>query len=79
MNLTPVNKNLFSSFYTLYKLLHGPKTKEDQLKQLFKDLFTPKLLHNPRPSYSLISLHFLLSHIAHFDKSIILPFFPLQI
>ena len=35
----------------------------------------PKLLNNPLPSCCLINFDFLLSHTAHFDKSIILPFF----
>ena len=36
--------------------------------------FISKLLNNPLSSYSLIDFDFLLSHTAHFDTGIILPF-----
>ena len=39
-------------------------------------VFIPKLLNNPLASCSLINFDFLLSHTAHFDKSIIHPFLP---
>ena len=44
-------------------------------RNLLKCFFITKLLNNPLASCSLINLNFLLSHTAHFDKSIILPFF----
>ena len=39
---------------------------------LLKEVFIPKLINNPLASCSLINFDFLLSHTAHFDKSIIL-------
>ena len=44
---------------------------------LLKGVFIPKLLNNLLASCSLINLDSLLSHTAHFDKSIILFFFVL--
>ena len=44
-------------------------------KSLRIGTFIPaNLLNNPLASSSLINFDFLLSHTAHFDKSIILPF-----
>ena len=37
----------------------------------------PKLLNNPLSSCSSINFDFIISHTAHIDKSIILPFFDL--
>ena len=42
-----------------------------------KGAFILKLLNNPLASCSLINFEFLLSHTAHYYKSIILPFFVL--
>ena len=42
---------------------------------LLKGVFVSQLLNNPLASW--INYHFLLSHTAYFDKSIILPFFVL--
>ena len=39
------------------------------------DVFIAKLRNNPLASCSLMYFNFLLLHTAHFDKSIILPFF----
>ena len=50
------------------------KTKEDPLK----GVFIHKLLNNPIASCYLINFNFLQSHIAHPDKTIILPFFVLR-
>ena len=44
-------------------------------KSLRIGTFIPvNLLNTPLASWSLINSNFLLSHTAHFDKSIILPF-----
>ena len=40
---------------------------------LFNDVLILKLLNNPFACCSLINFDFLLPHIAHFDKIIILP------
>ena len=42
---------------------------------LLKGALIPKLRNYPLASCSLVNFDFLLSHTAHFDKSIILPFF----
>ena len=42
---------------------------------LFNGVLRPKLLNNPFASFSFINLDFLLSHAAHFDNNIVLPFF----
>ena len=42
-----------------------------------KSVLIPKLLNNTLALCSLINFDFLLSHIAHFEKSIVLPFFVL--
>ena len=50
----------------------------DLNKQIsFKGIVIAKLHNNPLASCYLINLDFLLSHNAHVDKSIILPFFVL--
>ena len=47
----------------------------DLLKEfLLKGAFILKLLNNPLASYCLINFDFVLSHTAHFDRSIIPPF-----
>ena len=54
------------------------KTKEELQKEFFlKGVFISKLLNNPLASCCLINVDFVLSNTAHFDKSIILPFFVL--
>ena len=40
---------------------------------LFHDVLIPKLLNNPFACCSLINFDFLLAHIAHVDKIIVLP------
>ena len=40
---------------------------------LFNDVLIPKLLNNPFACCSLINFDFLLPHMVHFDKIIILP------
>ena len=40
---------------------------------LFNGVLIPKLLNNPFACCSLINYDFLLPHIAHFDKIIVLP------
>ena len=40
---------------------------------LFNGVLIPKLLNNPFACFSLIDFYFLLSHIAHVDKIIVLP------
>ena len=40
---------------------------------LINGVSVPKLLNNPFASYSLINRDILMSHMAHFDKSIVLP------
>ena len=63
------NKNLFKKREKfVYK---GGPTKGI----LLKGVFIPKLLNIPLAFSSLINFDFLLSHIAHFDKSIILSVF----
>ena len=57
----------------LYGLANTSKVKEI----LLKGVCFPELLNNPIASYSLINFNFSLSHTAHFDKGIILPFFAL--
>ena len=42
-----------------------------------KSVLIPKLLNNTLALCSSINFDFLLSHIAHFGKSIVLPFFTL--
>ena len=42
---------------------------------LLKEVFIPKLLNNPLAFCLLINFDFSLSHTAHSDKSVILPFF----
>ena len=77
INLSPANKNLFTISSILYVVLtwliwnkRGP-TKWI----LLTGVFVPKPLKNRLASCSLINLGFLLTHSAHFDKGIILPFF----
>ena len=40
---------------------------------LFNSILIPKLFNNPFACCSLINFYFLLSHIAHVDKIIVLP------
>ena len=80
INLSPANKNMFTISFILYLLLTClilSKQKGAFSLILLKGFFIPKLLNNPLASCCLISFHFLLSHFAHFDKSIILPLFVL--
>ena len=76
MNLSPDNKNLFTTFFILilYLVLYAPKTKEDLLKEL-KGVFILKLHNNPLAPWFFINLHFLLSYTANFDEITILSFF----
>ena len=41
---------------------------------LLVGVLRPKLLNNPFASCFIINLDFLLSHTAHFDNNIVLPF-----
>ena len=63
--------NLFNVIqWNCIQIKRGP-TKE----VLLKGVFIPKLVNNPLPSCCLVNFDFLLSHTAHFDRSIILPIF----
>ena len=46
---------------------------------LINGVLIPKLLNNPFASYSLINIDILISHIVHFDKSIVLPLIVFEI
>ena len=61
----------------VYKYLYSKRGPNKEI--LVKGVFVPKLLNNPIASYALKNFDFLLSHTAHFDKSIIVPFFVLKI
>ena len=81
INLSPAYKNLFTISLVLYLvltcfiLLTQKRTYRTNFTILLKDVFIPKLFNNPLVFCSFINFEFLLSHTAHFDKSIILPFF----
>ena len=76
MNLYPANKSLFVISFILYLQNEIGATKGIWLKSDFKLLsyflsyYIPKLLDNPLVSCFLMNLDFLLSHTAHFHKSI---------
>ena len=61
-------------FMPCIKLFNTIKTKEDLLKEFYLKVFLI-LLNNPLAFCCLINFNFLLSHTAHFGKSIILQFF----
>ena len=73
INLSPANK--FVYYFIHYILL---KQKKLGKGILFKGFLIPKLLTYLLASSSLINFNFLLSHILHFDKSIVFPFFVLS-
>ena len=52
-----------------------PKKRGPNKGNWLKGVFIPKLLNNLLVSCSLINFDVLLTQTAHFDKSIILPFF----
>ena len=61
----------FSHFISCVNLFNTIKTEEDLLKGFYlKGVFIPKLPNNLLASCSLTNFNFLLSHTAHFDKSI---------
>ena len=66
MVLSPANKNLFTILFILY--LQNKIFPNNGI--LLNEVLIAKLLNNPLASSVLINLNFLLSHNAHFDKSI---------
>ena len=68
--------NCFTHFMSCIELLMTLKQNSTYWRNVTERFFFPKLLNNPLHSCSLIYFDFSLLHTVHFDKSIILPFFP---
>ena len=73
-NLSPANKNLFTITFTLQFFKKIFAIAKSLRISTFNHYFPANLFNNSLASCSLINIDFLLSFIAGFDKSIVLPF-----